>query len=100
MLEGVSGISVLFQRERSVAEQKAERHLARNSIIVLAVLVGLYALAGFLLLPWWLEKALPEQLEQRMGWQAQVESIRVNPFALDRKSTRLNSSHVRISYAV
>ncbi len=65
-----------------MAEQKAERHLARNSVIVLAVLVGLYALAGFLLLPWWLEKALPEQLEQRMGWQAQVESIRVNPFAL------------------
>ena len=50
-----------------MAEQKAERHLARNSVIVLAVLVGLYALAGFLLLPWWLEKALPEQLEQRMG---------------------------------
>ena len=69
-----------------MAEQKAERHLARNSVIVLAVLVGLYALAGFLLLPWWLEKALPEQLEQRMGWQAQVESIRVNPFALSMEA--------------
>lgn len=57
-------------------------HLARNSLIVLAALLVIYALAGFLLLPWWLQKNLPDQLEQAMGWQAGVEDIRTNPFTL------------------
>lgn len=65
-----------------MAKQKAESHLVRNLLIGLGVLLALYTLAGYLLLPWWLERALPEQLEQRMGWQAKVEAIRANPFAL------------------
>src|SRR5215813_15013583 len=32
--------------------------------------------------------------------QVSVENARLRPQRLDRKSTRLNSSHVRISYAV
>lgn len=63
-----------------MAEAKAESHLARNLLIGLCGLLAFYALVGFLLLPWWLEKALPEQLEQRMGWQAEVSAIRFNPF--------------------
>ncbi|WP_323750091.1 DUF748 domain-containing protein [Marinobacter sp.] len=55
-------------------------HWVRNLLIGLCALLVLYALAGFLLLPWWLEKQLPNQLEQRMGWQAQVSDIRFNPF--------------------
>ena len=65
-----------------MAEHKTERRPFRTLLLVLLVLLGLYALAGFLLLPWWLKKTLPEQLDQHMGWQAEVESIRVNPFAL------------------
>src|SRR5690606_41743836 len=33
-------------------------------------------------------------------FQNEIESSNVNSEALDRKSTRLNSSHVKISYAV
>ena len=65
-----------------MAEAKAESHLARNLLIGFGGLLALYVLAGFVLLPWWLEKALPEQLEQKMGWQAEVADIRFNPFAL------------------
>ena len=64
---------------RVVSRRKS--HLVRNLLIALGVLLGLYALAGFLALPWWLERSLPEQLDQRMGWQAEVENVRFNPFA-------------------
>lgn len=61
---------------------KSESHLARNLAIGFAVLLVLYTLAGFLVLPWWLEKSVPEQLEQRMGWQAGVSEVAFNPFSL------------------
>lgn len=63
-----------------MGQSVAVSHWVRNLLIGLCVLLVLYALAGFLLLPWWLEKELPNQLEQRMGWQAQVSDIRFNPF--------------------
>ncbi len=45
----------------------------------LLVLIALYVLAGFLLVPWWLERALPDQLEERMGWQVEVDDVSFNP---------------------
>ncbi|MDX1756290.1 MAG: DUF748 domain-containing protein [Marinobacter sp.] len=48
----------------------------------LAVLLVVYALAGFLALPWWLARTLPERAEQHLGWQASVEAIHINPFAM------------------
>lgn len=65
-----------------MAESRQRSRLPRNLLIGFLVLFVLYTLAGFLLLPWWLEKSLPEQLDQRMGWQAAVTDIRANPFAL------------------
>ncbi|MGM0768175.1 MAG: DUF748 domain-containing protein [Pseudomonadota bacterium] len=65
-----------------VAKTKTAKPVYRKIWFWLVVLVVLYALAGFLLLPWWLERMLPQQLEQRMGWQAQIEDIRTNPFRL------------------
>jgi len=66
-----------------VSEEKAKRsRWLRNTLVGVAVLLVLYALAGFLVLPWWLQKTVPEQLDQTMGWQASVEDISVNPFAL------------------
>lgn len=64
-----------------MGQSVAGSHWVRNLLIGLCVLLVLYALAGFLLLPRWLQKELPGQLEQRMGWQAQVSDIRFNPFA-------------------
>src|SRR5690606_41181444 len=37
---------------------------------------------------------------ERMGWLPSAPQLQRNPLELDRKSTRLNSSHVKTSYAV
>ncbi|HBC34323.1 MAG TPA: hypothetical protein DC045_08415, partial [Marinobacter adhaerens] len=66
----------------SVAQSRKRSHMPRNLLIGFLVLFILYALAGFLLLPWWLERLVPEQLDQRMGWQAEITDIRTNPFTL------------------
>src|SRR5690554_6010677 len=44
----------------------------------------------------------PEQIKQLMDWGTRFDKTQDGKFDLhrDRKSTRLNSSHVRISYAV
>ena len=66
-----------------MSEEKAKRsRWLRNTLVGVAVLLVLYALAGFLVLPWWLQKTVPEQLDQSMGWQASVEDLSANPFAL------------------
>src|SRR5690554_3516610 len=78
-------------KEISVAESHSRNRIARNLVIGCLVLLILYALAGFLLLPWWLQRMLPEQLDQRMGWQAAVENIRINPFTLSVETTGLDA---------
>lgn len=65
-----------------MVQSRQRRRLARNSLIVVLVLVGLYGVAGFVVLPWWLERNLPAQLEQQLGWQASVDNVGLNPFAL------------------
>lgn len=65
-----------------VTRTKTRKPVYRRIWFWLATLVVVYALVGFIALPWWLERMLPQQLEQRMGWQAQVEDIHANPFLL------------------
>ncbi|NMG36818.1 hypothetical protein GRF61_20400, partial [Azoarcus sp. TTM-91] len=48
----------------------------------LAALVLLYTLAGFLLLPWLLQRELPPLLEQRLGLTLSLGALRINPFLL------------------
>src|SRR3712207_7069772 len=49
----------------------------------------------------WLPSApLHVLLYQAFGWQDTMPSFAHLPLLLDRKSTRLNSSHANISYAV
>ena len=74
-----------------MAQSHPRSHWLRNLGIGILVLLIAYALAGFLLLPWWLERALPEQLQQRMGWHTEVSGIRVNPFTLSVESTGLSA---------
>jgi hypothetical protein len=66
--------------------------MPRNLLIGFQVLFILYALAGFLLLPWWLERLVPEQLDQRMGWQAEITDIRTNPFTLRVEALGLSAN--------
>ncbi len=47
-----------------------------------AVVLALYALAGFFLAPWLLGRQVVEQARVQLGREAQVGEIRVNPFAL------------------
>ncbi|SNC61009.1 protein of unknown function [Marinobacter sp. es.048] len=65
-----------------MAQSRKRSHMSRNLLIGFLVLLILYTLAGFLLLPWWLERQVPEQLNQQMGWQAEITEIRTNPFTL------------------
>ena len=55
----------------------------------LLVLIALYVLAGFLLVPWWLERALPDQLADRMGWQVEVDDVSFNPLTFTVGATGL-----------
>lgn len=63
--------------------------MARKLSIIALILVVLYALAGFVILPWWLERAIPERLAQHMGWQATVDEVQVNPFAMSVQASGL-----------
>ena len=74
-----------------MAESRRANRLPRFLIMALLVLMALYGLAGFLLLPWWLERVLPEQLGERMGWQAEVADISVNPFNLTVTALELSA---------
>lgn len=50
--------------------------------LVIAGLLALYSLAGFLLLPWLAQRHLPQYLEERLGRDVSVASLHVNPFLL------------------
>lgn len=65
-----------------VAKAQTQKPVYRKVWFWLVLLLAVYTLAGFFLLPWWLQRFVPEQLEQRMGWQAQVEEIKTNPFSM------------------
>lgn len=75
-----------------MAQSRKRSHMSRNLLIGFLVLFILYALAGFLLLPWWLERLVPEQLDQRMGWQAEITDIRTNPFTLRVEALGLSAN--------
>ncbi|MCB1686708.1 MAG: DUF748 domain-containing protein, partial [Pseudomonadales bacterium] len=52
--------------------------------------LGLYALAGFLLVPWLLERTLHSTLQERLSLDTRVESIRFNPFSFTLQISELN----------
>ncbi|WP_082888472.1 DUF748 domain-containing protein [Marinobacter sp. LQ44] len=74
-----------------MARSPLTSRLPRNLAIVALVLAALYALVGFLALPWWLKKTLPEQFGQQMGWQMELAKLRTNPFTLTAEITGLSA---------
>ncbi|PSF13406.1 hypothetical protein C7H09_01995 [Marinobacter fuscus] len=64
-----------------MAKRKAESRLGKVVLASVGVVLVLYTLAGFLLVPWWLERNLPDQLAERLGWQARLESLSFNPYS-------------------
>ncbi|WP_239038026.1 DUF748 domain-containing protein [Marinobacter sp. C7] len=75
-----------------MARSRQSSRLPRNLAIVALVLVVIYALVGFALLPWWLKRTLPEQLDQQMGWQAELADLAINPFALTVEATQFSAN--------
>jgi uncharacterized protein involved in outer membrane biogenesis len=63
--------------------------LVRKLSITVLILLVLYALAGFVILPWWLERTIPDRLERHMGWQATIENVQINPFAMSLEASAL-----------
>lgn len=74
-----------------MAQSRNRSRMPRNLLVGFLVLLILYTLAGFLLLPWWLERAIPEQLDQRMGWQADITDISTNPYTLSVEARGLSA---------
>jgi len=74
-----------------VAESRQRNRLPGNLVIGAIILIVLYSLAGFLVLPWWLKRALPDQLAQHMSWQADIAEISSNPFALSVEALNLSA---------
>lgn len=75
-----------------MAQSRNRSRMPRNLLIGFLVLLILYTLAGFLLLPWWLEREIPEQLDQRMGWQAELTGISANPYTLSVEALGLSAT--------
>lgn len=74
-----------------MAEPREKRRSPRVLLVILPVLLGLYALAGFVLLPWWLEQEVPRRLEQHLGWQGSVDNVSFNPFAMSLEVNALQA---------
>lgn len=71
--------------------EQTRKPLYRRVWFWLAALVLVYAVAGFVALPWYLERLLPQKLNEQLGWNATVGNIAVNPFALSVEATKLEA---------
>jgi hypothetical protein len=65
---------------------------SRNYLAALIAALLVYAIGGFLVLPWWLHKTAVEFAEQEYGAGLSFETVAVNPFVL---SVRLNRPELR-----
>jgi len=65
------------------------------SATILVSIVGLYALLGFLILPWYVKDALPAYVEEELQRQLVIEKIQFNPFnfKLNVNNIALNESN-------
>ncbi|TBW53742.1 DUF748 domain-containing protein [Marinobacter halodurans] len=65
-----------------MADPKARKPIYRMVSFWLFLLLILYTLAGFIGLPWWLQRQVPEQLKTQLGWEGSVTDIDFNPFTM------------------
>jgi len=56
--------------------------LALRTLRWVGGLLGVYAVAGFLLLPWLVERQVTALVQERLGAQFSVDAVAFNPFAL------------------
>lgn len=58
------------------------RRLAISIALAVALLATLYAVGGFVLLPWYAQRELPQIVAEKLQRKAHVDEIRFNPFTL------------------
>ncbi|MDX1801019.1 MAG: DUF748 domain-containing protein, partial [Marinobacter sp.] len=75
-----------------MAKRQVARPVYKRFTFWILVLLVLYTLAGFVVLPWWLGRQLPVQLEQQLGWHTTVGDIRLNPFAMTVEVSGLSAT--------
>jgi hypothetical protein len=54
----------------------------RLSLTIVAVLVGLYALTGFLIVPWLAKPRIEKAVSELLGRETHLERLKLNPFKL------------------
>ena len=64
------------------APRRWTRKLLIAAVIAPALLVLLYTLGGFVLLPWYAQRELPRLIDQQLHRHASVGEIKFNPFSL------------------
>lgn len=57
--------------------------------LIIAAFVGLYAVLGFVLVPWYLTHKIPQALSTQLGHPVTVDTVRLNPFTLALTIRRL-----------
>ncbi|PFG52326.1 OmpA family protein [Marinobacter sp. LV10R520-4] len=78
--------------ERPVRQIRQRSLWPRLAVVVLIVLLLCYALGGFLLLPWWVQKNLSHYAQQQLGWQATVGEVHANPFTFSVELQNLQAN--------
>ncbi|MEH6454193.1 MAG: DUF748 domain-containing protein, partial [Psychromonas sp.] len=58
------------------------RQFYRSAVFWGAALIGTYSIVGFLVVPKIIHKNIVEQVDLNLGWQAEIEKIEFNPYAL------------------
>ncbi|MEH6354776.1 MAG: DUF748 domain-containing protein [Marinobacter sp.] len=78
--------------ERPIRQIRQRSLLPGLTVVALIVLLLCYALGGFLLLPWWVQKNLPHYAQQQLGWQATVGEVHANPFTFSAELRNLQAN--------
>lgn len=65
-----------------MADPKARKPIYKMVSFWLILLLVLYTLAGFIGLPWWLQRQVPAQLKTQLGWEGSVTDVDFNPFTM------------------
>jgi len=66
----------------TLRERWAALSRRRRRTLIAAFIVGLYAIAGFVVIPAVLRAKVPAMLAETLGRPVTIEKIRLNPFAL------------------
>jgi len=56
------------------------RKFYRSTLFWSLLLIAIYTLGGFIVLPKYINNTIVAQVEQQLGWQAKIEKVKFNPY--------------------